>query len=179
MNYRYQKINPQLENYIRSILVLENTPNSESMDLPLFTEGMPALLCKTGNDNNRIALYGQSVPHKEWIIEKNTTLRQNSGQALIAFFFKPFTIGPAFKLSAQELKDKCLELNLWNAQKTMALNVQLLHSQSTEKKIDVLNHFILSQIQTNQRQCEIIRYATDKLMQNSNPDALLKLLQEL
>ena len=170
-NYRYLKVNPQLTDYVRTVLVLESFPNAGNSDLPLFTGGMPALLYRTENNNNQLTLFGQNIPKEKLAVEVNTTL--------IAYFFKPFSLGPIFKLSAQELKEKPVELNLWNAQKTMALNVQFFHSTSAENKIDILDHFVLSQIQSNQRECEIIRHATDKIMEDSNTDVLSLLLEEL
>jgi AraC-like DNA-binding protein len=173
MNYHYHKTDPKLADYVRTVLVFDN--DIDSSDLPLFTNGMPALLYKAcpnpSGTNNRITLFGQSVPVKEWTTENNETT--------IAFFFKPFALGTIFKLSAQDLKAKPIELNLWNAQKTMALNVQLYYSKSTQEKIEILTHFILSQIEVNQRDCEIVCYATDTLMQNSDADILSKLKQEL
>jgi AraC-like DNA-binding protein len=171
MNYRYLKVNPQLEEYLRTVLVFDSCSDTEGSDLPLFTKGMPTLLFKTEGNDNQITLFGQSVPDEKCTVENNTTL--------IAFFFKPFALGTIFKLSAQELKEKPIELNIWNAQKAMTLNVQLFHSKSTKEKIEILNHFILSQIQANRRECEIILYATDKLMQNSNADVLSQILQDL
>lgn len=164
MNYQYHNTDLELTDYIRTVLTFDNNPDSESSELPLFTNGMPILLCKT---DNRITLFGQSVPDEEW---KETN---------IAFFFKPFALATIFKLSAQDIKEKHIELNLWNAQKSMALNIQLYHSKSIQEKVDILSHFIFTQIKINQRDCEIIRYATDSIMQNSNADILSQLFQEL
>jgi len=161
MNYHYQKTNPQLAGYIRTVLVFENNDNS---GLSLFTNGMPALLC---NADNHITLLGQSVPVEEW------------NDKTIAFFFKPFVLGTIFKLSAQALKAKPVELNLWNAQKAMALNIHLYHTKSLQEKVEILSHFIFTQIEINKRDCEIIRCATDSIMQNSNKDVLSKLLENL
>lgn len=141
---------------------------SESTELPLFTNEMSALLCKA---DNRITLFGQSVPIDEWITENNKTT--------IAFFFKPFALATIFKLSAQDLKAKPIELNLWNVQKAMALNIQLYHSKSTQEKLEILSQFIFRQIESNKSDCEIIRYATDSIMQNSNADTRSQLLQKL
>lgn len=171
MNHRYQNVNPKISEYVRTVLVLENSPNSKSSNLPLFTKGMPALLLQVENDNHHITFFGQSVPDEKWASENSTTL--------IAFFFKPFALGTIFKLSAKELKENPVELNRWGAQKAMAIRLQLDHSKSTEEKIEILNHFILSQIQTNQKTCEIIRYATDKFMENSDSNALSQLLNDL
>lgn len=171
MNYRYEKVDPHLSNYVRTLLVLEDFPDSKSSNLPLFTNGMPTLLCKAKSDKHGITLFGQSVPRKNWTIESNATL--------FAFFFKPFAIGTIFKLSAKELKEKSIELNLWNPQKAIALRTQFLHAKSSKEKIEILNHFVHSQIQVNQRDCEIIRIATDKLMQDTSSTALSQLLNEL
>jgi AraC-like DNA-binding protein len=168
MNYCYQKVDLQIAEYVRTVLVFDNGCVSTGYPLPLFTNGMPALLCK---GNNCITIYGQSVPGQEWSTEGNETT--------IGFFFKPFALGPIFKLPAHDLKVKPVELNLWNAQKAMALNIQLHAVKSTQEKVEVLSHFIHSQIQINQRDCEIIRYATDNMMQNSKADALSKLLDDL
>jgi AraC-like DNA-binding protein len=171
MKHWYQKVNPQSAEYIRTILVLENIPNAEIPSLPLYTKGMPALLFKTTGTTNQVTLFGQSVPDEKWEIEAN--------QTLIAFFFKPFAMATIFKLSALELKDRNIELNLWNAQKAMAVTIQLSHSKSIEGKIEILSHFIQAQIEANQNECKIIRIASDRLMENSNPDALSRLLDEL
>lgn len=162
MSYNYHKINPQLSDYVRTVLVFDN--DAESSGLPLFTNGMPALLYKV---DNRITLFGQSVPVEEW------------NETTIAFFFKPFSLATIFKLSAKDLKAKLIELNLWNAQKVMALNIQLYHSKSTQEKVEILSHFIFTQIESNKRDCEIIRYATDTIMHNSNTDVLTQLLEHL
>jgi len=169
MKYRYQKVDPKITDYVRTVLVLEDGFNSKNSDLPLVTNGMPALLCRIKNRKAQITLFGQSVSNVDWKIENNT--------ALIAFFFKPFALGTIFKLSAQVLKDRPIAINLWNAQKAMALDLQLFHSKSTDEEVEILNHFICAQIHANQRECELIRHATDKLMENSNADALSQLLQ--
>jgi len=168
MNYRYHKTDPKLTDYVRTVLVFDNSSESESSNLPLFTNGLSALQSKA---DNRITLFGQSVPDEEWTTENNETT--------IAFFFKPFALATIFKLSAQDLKEKPIELNLWNAQKAMALNIQFHHSKSTQERIEILSHFIFTQIENNKRDCEIIRYATDSIMQNSNADILTHLLQKL
>lgn len=171
MNYRYLKLDPRMDKYVRTVLLLEHSSDAKSSDLPLFTAGMPALLYRAGNSTYSITLFGQSVPDDKWEIENN--------EMLIAWFFKSFALSTIFKISAKDLKEKPVELNLWNAQKAMALNVQLFHSGSASETVTILNDFIFSQVQANQRECEIIRHATDTLMQNSATDMLSKLLQDL
>ena len=88
-------------------------------------------------------------------------------------------MGPVFKLSAQQLRNEAIPLNRWNAQKAMALTIQLAHAQATAEKMKVLQQFILSQVTANQRECMIIRYATDKILENPEADVLAQMLHEL
>ena len=167
----YNHIDPLLKNYVRSVLVLDPADPITPDDLPIFTNGMPALLYTSQKDEHHLTIFGKSVPAERWTITNDTIL--------IAFFFKPFAIGPAFKLSARELKNEPVELNCWSPQKAMALTIQLVHAQSTAEKIEALHHFMLSQVTANQRECAIIKYATDQILEHPDTDVLTHLLQEL
>lgn len=166
MNYYYREVNPDLSQYVRSILVFE--AGGEKSNLPLVTRGIPALFYK---DDQPVFLYGESVPDKEWSSEKNKTM--------IAFLFKPFSLPAAFKCSAKDLKEGPLELDRWNAWKSKALQVRLDHSKSTADKINCLEWFISEQIESNRRDCEMIRCATDALMQDSSAEMLAQLVSKL
>jgi AraC-like DNA-binding protein len=171
MQQWYNKIDPALKDSIQRILILDSADPPAPEDLPIFTNGMPALLCTSLNKENHLSLFGKSVPTERWAEWGKATL--------IAFFFKPFALGPAFKLSALQLKNEVIELNRWNPQKAMALAIQLTFAQSTAEKMEVLHQFILSQVTVNQRECAIIRYATDKILENPETDVLAQMLQEL
>lgn len=172
MKHWYLKLNPGLSDYVRTLLIVDGFSHSESSDLPLFTNGMPALVCETRNNKDlRITLFGQSVPSKDWIIEDNVSL--------IAYFFKPFALGSIFKLSAQDLKEKPVILELSDTKKISELHLQLPGAKTTEAKIAILDDLILAQLRINQRECEIIKYATDQLMLNSGSDTLSKIPEEL
>lgn len=171
MNYHYQKVKPEIAPYVRTVLVLESGEKEESSNLPLFVNGMAALLCRIKKDSCQTILFGQFVPDEQWTMDESTII--------IAFFFKPFTIGSIFKRSVKELREEAIALNCWNAQKAMALQLQILLAKSQKKQIEILSHFVFTQIQTNKRDCELIRNATDALMQNPNTDALSQLVEEL
>ncbi|WP_303583662.1 helix-turn-helix transcriptional regulator [Flavitalea sp. BT771] len=160
-----------MKDYVQTILVLDNSNPLAADDLPLFTNGVPALLYTSQNDHHRLSLFGKAVDAESWAV--------NDDAALIAVLFKPFAIGPAFKLSARELKNEPIELNCWNPQKAMALNLQLIHAPSTAEKMEVLHHFVLTQVTSNRRECEIVRYATDKMLEDPKTDVLAQILQEL
>jgi AraC-like DNA-binding protein len=167
----YNKLQLPLNEVIQAILVLDSFSPPTPDELPIFTNGMPALLCSVRNNEIRMSLYGKSVPAEKWAEWGEATL--------IAFFFKPFTIGPVFKRSARQLQNETIELNRWNPQKAMALNLQLTNAQSTAEKTEVIHRFILSQLTVNKRECSIIRYATDKLLENQDADVLAQILHDL
>ncbi len=171
MQQWHNQIDPILKEYVQAILVLDQSDPPGPVDLPIFTNGMPALLCTFYNNGHRLSLFAKTVDSEKW--------KLSDIPLLIAFFFKPFAIGPIFKLSAGELKNARVELNCWSPQKAMALNVQLAHAQSTSEKVRLLQHFIVLQLTSNLRESEIIRYATDRILQNPHTDALAQMLQEL
>lgn len=171
MQQWHNKIDSILKDYIQTILVLDYSDPPGPDDLPIFTNGMPALFCTAQNNHHRLALFGNSVHAEKFTIHENISQ--------IAIFFKPFAIGPIFKLSAQELKNAPIELDSWSPQKAMALNIQLIHAPSIAERIEVLLNFVLSEFLANQRECEIIRMATDKILENPDTDILTQLLQDL
>jgi AraC-like DNA-binding protein len=172
MKYSYHKPDPLLTSFIQTVLVINGSPRFKASDLPLFSNGMPALFYQTDNaSSHQLIIYGDSIPDEKWNIEENTTL--------IAFLFRPFSLAPLFKISAKQLKDKAIELQLWNAQKSMALRLQLIHSRSTERKVEILSHFLITQLGINKKECEIIQFATDRIMQNSDTEILGEILTTL
>ena len=171
MQQWYSKIDAVLKDAVQTILILDSADPPEPEDLPIFTNGMSALLCTSRGKENRLSLFGKTIPAERWAEWGDATL--------IVFFFKPFAIGPAFKIPVQQLKNEAIELNRWNPQKAMALTIQLAYAQSTAEKVEVLHQFILSQVTANQRECMIIRYATDKILENPETDVLAQMLQEL
>lgn len=167
----YNAIDLTLKDYVQAILVLDSADPPAPDDLPIFTNGMPALLYTSQANDHRLSIFGKTVDSEKWTVGDNTLQ--------IAVFFKPFAIGPVFKLSAQELKNEPVELNCWSPQKAMALHIQLIHAQSTAEKVAVLQNFMLTQVTCNQRECTIIKYATDKILENPDNDVLTQMLTEL
>ena len=50
MKHWYQKPNQLISEYIRTVLIVEGFSESDTNDQPIFTNGMPALFCKTEKD---------------------------------------------------------------------------------------------------------------------------------
>lgn len=177
MKHQYQKPHHELTDYVRTVLVLEGFSEDNSVDLPLVTQGMPALFCKTERDADgiekveRLALFGKTVSPDLWKI--------NPGTTIITYFFKPFAIACIFNVPAAKIVDVPLDLSSWNAHKANALKTQLAYGDTTSRKTEVLDHLLISQLEENQKACEVIRIATDQMMLNSNTDVLSSLLKKL
>lgn len=177
MKYWYRKPHPSLSRYVRTVLILEGFSEPEADALPLFANGMPALFCKTekheaGNENvKQITLFGKSVPQECWATTTHTTI--------IAYFFKPFALPALFSTPAAALAKKPLDLESWHPLKTNALRAQLLYAASTSRKLEVLDNLLVQQLALNNKECEIIQYATDQIMYNSGTEVLAEILETL
>ena len=177
MRYRYQKPHPLLSEYVRTVLIAEGNAGGDDNKLPLFTNGIPALLCRTVKsptgieDIVQLALFGKSTPAGDWVLKKNETM--------IAYFFMPFALASVFNLPAAQIVNAPIPLSKWNAHKTNALKTQLAYAKTTAKKTESLEGLLLLQLEQQERECEIIRRSTDQIMLNSGKEILGEILKEL
>lgn len=166
----------KISQYIERILVIEEVLVTNPFTLPLYANGAPTLLFQTAkglikNNSNNLTLFGQTV------FPDTLTIRDNF--TLIAYFFKPFALYSLFGVSAQELTNNPIDLNLLSSTKTRELQEQLLNAGTTEKMIALLNEYVFSLITKTTTDCQLIKFATLAIVQNSSKDALLKVQQEL
>jgi AraC-like DNA-binding protein len=166
----------KIGNYVERILVIEDVLVTTPFTLPLYANGAPTLLFQTAkgrikNNSNNLTLFGQTVFPDTLTIHDNFTL--------IAYFFKPFTLFALFGVSAQELTNNPIDLNLLAASKTRQLQEQLLNAGSTQKMIVLLDEYVFSLITKTNADCQLISFATLTIAQNASKDALLKVQQEL
>ena len=177
MRYRYQKPHQLLSEFVRTVLIVEEFAGPDDNKLPLFTSGMPAFLCSTVKNASgeviirQLTLYGKSTPTDIWELKKDETI--------VAYFFKPFSLASIFNLSAAVIVKNPLELSEWNAHKTNALKTQLSYAKKTAETIEVLDGLLLHQLQQQQRECEIIRHSTDRIMLDSGKEILSEILAEM
>jgi hypothetical protein len=67
MQYRYQKPHHSLSEFVKTVLIAEGFVKGGDNKLPLFANGMPALLCKTaktptGIENIvQLSIFGKST----------------------------------------------------------------------------------------------------------------------
>ena len=166
----------KISDFVQSILVIENFKVSTPFVLPLFANGTPTLLFQTtkgkikGNSNN-LTLFGQTVFPETLTLDDNFTL--------IAYFFKSFPLFALFGLSAQELTDRPIDLNLLESSKRLNLQEQLLNAQSTKDMMNLLNHYIFTLIKKVKVETQRIQFATSKLADNPCEETLKKIQDEL
>jgi AraC-like DNA-binding protein len=177
MEHTYHSPDKLLNTYVRTVLVLEGFCDTNVNTLPIFTNGMPTLLCKTEKEQRghehiiQLTLFAKSIPADCWTTHTNTTV--------IAYFFKPFALTSLFNVSAQKLSEASIDLCSWSPHTYNALNTQLTYAPSTSRKLEVLDHLLLQQLKENQEVCEIVQYATDTIMCNSGKEILPQILKEL
>jgi AraC-like DNA-binding protein len=177
MKHHYHKPHPSLSEYVRTVLTIEGFAESDGNEVPLFTNGMPALFCQTEKKPDgletvsHLTLFGKSVPAENWAVAETTTI--------IAYFFKPFALPPLFNVSAKDVTRTPAALAYWHPHKTNALRTQLSYAASTRAKTEVLDHLLLQQAKQNRRECELIMSATDQIMHDWSPKILSKILQRL
>lgn len=177
MKYWYQKPQPSLSEYVRTVLILEGFSASATDKLPILTNGVSALLCRTEKDETesehvlQLVLFGTTIPADSLSLNENTTV--------IVYFFKPFGLTSMFNVAAGKLMQSPIDLSDWGPHKTNALKTQLLYALSTKSKIEILDHLLTQQLQQQNNECRIIKYATDEMMLNTSKQILPGLLKKL
>lgn len=177
MKYWYQKPNRVLSEYIRTVLVLDGSSQTDSSALPIVTNGMQTLLCKTEKNAAgdeivvQLTIFGKSIPAECLEVTDNTTI--------IIYFFYPFALASIFNVAARKLLAEPIHLHNWNAHKTNALRTQFAYTKSTTEKVDVLDNLLINELTANKRECNIILYSTDYIMSNHGAETLAELLKKL
>jgi AraC-like DNA-binding protein len=173
----YQKANHQLSKYIRTVFIMEGMFADDSDNLPIASNGMQALICTTETHTHRhesivqLKLYVKSIPQDLWRINKDTTL--------IVYFFYPFVLAPLFYFHVSKLPNEPIDLDVWDANAINALKLKLFYAVTTEQKIDILDSLLVQQLNENKRVCEIIQYATDRIMCDPDTQILSSIQKEL
>jgi len=177
MNHAYHKPNEQLIAYLRTVLVIEGNRNSETSSMPAFTNGMPALCCKTEKDATgfelmlEATLFAHTIPTDFW--------KLNSAATIIVYFFKPFALTSLFNVAAKELSKNPIELCNWSPHTYNALKTQLVYADTISAKVEALDNLLIQQHLKNKEGYEIIQYATDTIMCNPSNDILPEILLKL
>ncbi|MES2003331.1 MAG: helix-turn-helix domain-containing protein [Bacteroidota bacterium] len=177
MKVRNLKPNDNIAEYVERILVIENDQIATPFSLPLFANGSPTLLFKSTKGTIRdrattnLTLFGQTILPETITFTEDFTL--------IAYFFKPYSLRAIFGVTAQELTDKPVDLNLLSAQKTNLLQEQLLNAGPVENRIALLDKYVSNLIAHSNNNNPIIQYATTQIAHNPSKEILLSVQKEL
>lgn len=162
--------------YVQEILVIEHFRVTTPFVLPIFANGMPTLLFQTaggqiGNATNNLTLFGQTVFPDTLTITENFTL--------IAYFFKPYALNTLFGVSARELTDSPIDLNLLPAPVRAGLQEQLLNAATSAEMMALLDKYVLSLTTKIKTDARIIKYAVEKIAGAPSKKNLAEVQQEL
>jgi AraC-like DNA-binding protein len=163
--------------YVERILVIEDHQITSPFSLPLFANGSPTLVFNSvrGTIKNapttHLTLFGQTILPE--------TLTFTEDFTLIAYFFKPYALGALFHITAPELTDKPVHLNLVTPQKTTRLQEQLLNAGPTAAQIALLDNYIAALIAASKSDNPIIKYAAAKIANNTSSEVLPWVQKEL
>jgi AraC-like DNA-binding protein len=166
----------RISEYVQEILVIENFQVTNPFVLPLFANGKPSLLFQTAKgeirgSTNNLTLFGQTIFPDTLTIKEDFTL--------IAYFFKPYTLEALFGISAGELTDSPIDLNLLPAAIRTGLQEQLLNASSTTEMITLLDNYIFSLITKIQTDVRVIKYAIEKITGDPSKKNLSAVQQDL
>jgi len=163
--------------YVERILVIDNAAVTSQFALPLFANGTPTLLFLTtkaaigAKATNYLTLFGQTVFPETLMIKEDFTL--------IAYFFKPFTLYSLFGVSASELTDYPIDLDLLSYAQANELKEKLLNATGTEEMITLLDAYILSLVTKTKAENEVLRFATSIISANPSRERLSAIQKEL
>jgi AraC-like DNA-binding protein len=169
--------NERVAEYVERILVIDNYSINLPFALPLFANGTPTLLFLTtkasidGNATNHLTLFGQTV------FPETLTIREDF--TLIAYFFKPFALFSLFGVSAKELTDFPIDLDLLHPSQANELKERLLNAGTTNKMITLLDDYIFDLITRSKAEIQLIQFATSIIANNPSKESLLNVQKEL
>ena len=101
--------------------------------------------------NKQLTLFGKSVPPGCWYVDASTTI--------IAYFFKPFAASGIFNVDARKLSKEAIDLG--------------------EIEAHTIDDLLIGKLNSNKRDCEIIKYATDQIMLDPGTEILSGILKTL
>ena len=167
----------KIADYVERILVLQNNHLTSPFALPLFANGTPTLLFVTakadidGKATNFLTLFGQTV------FPETLTIKDDF--ILIAYFFKPYSLPPLFGVSAKELTDFPIDLDLLHYSKANELKEKLLNTNDPAIMLELLDDYIFSLISRTKAEIEIVQFATSMIASKPSKETLVALRKEL
>ncbi|WP_300602087.1 helix-turn-helix domain-containing protein [Niabella sp.] len=163
--------------YVSGILVIEDFNVRHEFVIPLFANGCPTLVFQTApalkNEQkvSHLSLYGQTIRPGE--------LQFKDPFVFIAYFFYPHALTPLFGISPREITEDHLDLMLLKQAKELNLEAQLLNILPLDKRLELIDRYILKLAAQQATNNEKIVFATSRLRQSNGLCTLGELQKEL
>jgi len=177
MNVKSFHPSPAISAYVTSILVIENSAETNGFVVPLYANGSPTIIFQSAKavsargSVGSLMLYGQTVAHDELIFDEPFTL--------IAYFLHPHALKSLFGMNAGELTDRRIDLNTFRVAREISLQERLLNEPQLADRLEFINDFIAKVSASNIVDCSKILFATQELRGNIGPNALRDLQKKL
>lgn len=177
MNVKSIKPSPEISAYVASILVIENSGKTGGFVIPLYANGSPTIIFQSAKATSlhgsvgNMMLHGQTITHDELVFDEPFVL--------VAYFLHPHTLRSLFGLNASELTNGRIDLDMFKAAREINLPEQLLNEQQLDKRLTLINDFILKLSVSHSVDYSKILFATQELKDNIGPNALRDLQKKL
>lgn len=139
-------VNPLLRNYVKEILVVEDSNASDQLhSFRYFADGSPVIVFHQSENGFLIAeqnksldslfLYGHTL--------KPITMCVKGKFKMIAFCLTPHGINTLFGINANELNDSCIDITLLHKSTKAPILEQLEQAKTTPDQVAILNDFLI------------------------------------
>jgi len=174
MKIYYPTLAAKVSTYIQAILVIENERVVSPFVLPLFANGTPTLLFTTaagrmGGNNYHLTLFGQTIYPTQLPIQDNFKL--------VAYFLQPHALRALFNISAFELTDNPVSLDVLEGRSDLL--DRLLNTSTTKSILELIDKYLFDKIAAVRHEDKKLIYATEKIYRTSDKQILKNVQQEL
>ena len=174
MKVFYPKPADRISSYIQSILVIEDTQVKRPFLMPLFANGTPALMFSTaltriGSISQNLILFGQTINPGQLLIEDDFKM--------IVYFLKPFALGSLFNISACELTDQPIGLDLVSGKSE--LEERLLNATTTNHILQLMDDYLFAKIRSVRTEDKRLQHAAEKIAAVSDKNVLTAVQKDL
>ena len=174
MKVFYPKPADRISSYIQSILVIEDTQVKRPFLMPLFANGTPALMFSTaltriGSISQNLILFGQTINPGQLLIEDDFKM--------IVYFLKPFALGSLFNISACELTDQPIGMDLVSGKSE--LEERLLNATTTNHILQLMDDYLFAKIRSVRTEDKRLQHAAEKIAAVSDKNVLTAVQKDL
>lgn len=156
---------------------MEYSGGIPDFNIPLFANGAPTIVFQSVKsdhvvgDSGYLNLYGQTIAPSQLIFSGPVTL--------IAYFLHPHALKALFGIDANELTNRCIDLNDLKLIKEASLQEKLLNAPALNDRLALMDSLVLNLASANSFNDARLTFATHQLKNNNDPNALAEIQREL